>query len=405
MSTGDLPIDSETLEAVRENRFRILLVLFGVLLFLDLVRSLLTGGTSASQFVTFLWDGLGIGLVLGLAGVGLTLTYSILGFANVSHGDVLTAGAFVGWSVSFLVAGIGAFGIESLVLIGPTGDLYASDVGVALLARPVAVLGGLVVAAVFTVGISLGFDRYVYRPLRKATQSGEIMLLIASIGVAFMVRYLIVVVYTPTTRAVTVTPEPLLSLGVSGGGLAVAGSESALTAGETFLTVPLGLGGAPRELLNVNSHEALLVVGAVVIMLGIHLLLKRTMLGKAMRAMADDEQLARARGIPTEKVTRWTWIIGSAITGVAGYLIVLERGTIGFLLGWKLLLLIFAAVILGGIGSVSGAILGGLIIGVASTVSLVWLPEATLARPMAFLIMIVVLLIRPQGLFSGREVG
>jgi branched-chain amino acid transport system permease protein len=124
-----------------------------------------------------------------------------------------------------------------------------------------------------------------------------------------------------------------------------------------------------------------------------------------MRAMADNRDLARARGIPTERVIRWTWLIGGGITGVAGFLITLERGTISFQFGWLLLLLIFAAVILGGIGSIYGAIVGGLIIGLATTVSLVWLPEATLARPAAFFIMIVALLVRPKGLLGGRLVG
>lgn len=405
MSTRPLPFGSAQLAVVRANFLKLLLVAVGLLLIVDLVRSLLTGGTSVSQLLTFVWDGVGIGLVLGLAGIGLTLTYSILGFANVSHGDVLTAGAFVGWSSSFLIAGLGRFHVESLVLLGPTRDLYASDLGISLLNEPLAIFGGLVVAVLFTIVLSLGFDRTVYAPLRGATQSGGIMLLIASIGVAFFARYLVVLVYTPTTRAVAVSPRILVNIGVSRGGLAVAGTKEALLAGESLFTIPLGLSGPPEVLLNIDSHEALLVLGAAALMLGIHLLLKRTMLGKAMRAMADNKELARARGIPTERVTRWTWIIGSGITGAAGFLIVLERGTIGFLLGWDLLLLIFAAVILGGIGSVYGAILGGLIIGMTSTVSLVWLPEATLSRPLAFLLMIVVLIVRPRGLFGGREVG
>lgn len=405
MSTRPLSTDDPRLEAVRAHLPQIVLGLAGLLLIVDLIRSLLTGGTSVSQFVTFVWDGIGIGLILGLAGIGLTLTYSILGFANVSHGDVLTAGAFAGWSAAFVIGGLGSFPLEQLVLIGPSGSLYASDVAVTLLNKPVAVVGGLLFAAVFTIWLSLGLDRYVYAPLRKTAQNGGIMLLIASIGVAFMVRYLVVLVYTPTTRSVTVTPETIFNLGFSGGGLAIAGTKEALLAGRAFVTIPLGLSGPPTVLLNVDTHEALLVVGAAGLMLAIHLLLQRTMLGKAMRAMADNKELARARGIPTERVTRWTWIIGSAITGSAGFLIALERGTIGFLLGWKLLLLIFAAVILGGIGSVYGAILGGLVIGLTSTVSLIWLPEATLARPLAFLLMIVVLIVRPHGLFGGREIG
>lgn len=405
MSFRPLQFDSPRLRVVRDNLVPIVLAAVGILLLVDLGRSLLSGGTSVSQFMTFLWDGVGIGLILGLAGIGLTLTYSILGFANVSHGDVLTAGAFAGWSAAFVTAGLGRFHIESLVLLGPTRDLYASDLGISLLNTPLTIFAGIVVAAIFTIALSLGFDRTVYAPLRGATRSGGIMLLIASIGVAFFTRYLVVLVYTPTTRAVAVSPQTLLNFGISRGGLAVARTEEALTAGVPLFSIPLGLGGPPEVLLNIDSHEALLVFGAAALMLGIHLLLKRTMLGKAMRAMADNKELARARGIPTERVTRWTWIIGSGITGAAGFLIALERGTIGFLLGWDLLLLIFAAVILGGIGSVYGAILGGLIIGITSTVSLVWLPEATLSRPLAFLIMIVVLIVKPRGLFGGREVG
>ncbi|MFB6360335.1 MAG: branched-chain amino acid ABC transporter permease [Halobacteriales archaeon] len=383
-------------------QWRAVLTVVGLWLVVDLVGSLATGRLPASQFITFVWDGITIGLVLGLAGIGLTLTYSILQFANFSHGDVVTAGGFFGWSTTYLVAGFGAFSLEELLLLGPTSQLYASDIGIRFLTEPVAVLTGLVAAGGLTAAMSLGFDRYVYRPLRNV---GGLMLLIASVGVAFIIRYSIVVVYTPTTRAVTVTPESIVNIGVGNGALVLAGSRETLMAGEWFFALPLGLVGGTQQLLNVSTHEFVLVVGAASLMLGIHLLLQRTKLGKAMRAMADDVELARARGISTERVVRWTWIIGSATTGIAGYLIVLERGTISFLFGWLLLLLIFAAVILGGIGSVYGAILGGLIIGLTSTVSLVWLPEVTFSRPVAFLIMIVVLLVQPKGLFGGRDVG
>jgi branched-chain amino acid transport system permease protein len=117
--------------------------------------------------------------------------------------------------------------------------------------------------------------------------------------------------------------------------------------------------------------------------------------------MADNEDLARVTGIPTERVVRWTWVIGGGLTGAAGFLIALERGTISFQFGWVLLLLIFAAVILGGIGSVYGAIVGGIVMGLASSVSLVWIPSE-FSNVAAFAIMIFVLLYRPEGLFSGR---
>jgi branched-chain amino acid transport system permease protein len=119
-----------------------------------------------------------------------------------------------------------------------------------------------------------------------------------------------------------------------------------------------------------------------------------------MRAMADNKDLARVTGIPTERVIRDTWIIGAGLVGVAGYMFTLESGTIFFRVGWEILLLIFAAVILGGIGSIYGAIAGGLAIGVASETALVWIPSS-LTTAAAFAIMILMLLFKPDGLFGG----
>jgi len=119
-----------------------------------------------------------------------------------------------------------------------------------------------------------------------------------------------------------------------------------------------------------------------------------------MRAMADNEDLARVTGIPTERVVRLTWTLGGALAGVSGYLLVLESGTISFNFGWILLLLIFAAVIVGGIGSIYGAMVGGVLIGLVDRLALIWLPSG-LTRAAAFLVLIVVLLLRPSGIFSG----
>jgi branched-chain amino acid transport system permease protein len=121
-----------------------------------------------------------------------------------------------------------------------------------------------------------------------------------------------------------------------------------------------------------------------------------------MRAMADNEDLARVTGIPTERVIRATWIIGGGLTGLAGYVFVLWKGTLGFNDGWLLLLLIFAAVILGGIGSIYGAMVGGVVIGLTASVSVVWIP-ASFSRAAAFAVMILILLVRPEGVFAGRS--
>lgn len=401
MAITDKLINAKIQHVLRENYFGLISALVLLILFIDIVSSLQSGTLTISRLMTFIWDGLIIGLALGLAGIGLSMTYSILGFANVAHGDTMAAGAFVGWGVVFLIFGYGDAAIGELLLLGVGGDLYASDIGISALKKPLAVLVGLVLTGGITAGIALSVDRYVFKPLRDAS---SLIVLIASVGVAFLLRYAIVFFYKPTQRSLAVQPETA-AIGTLNGFPVISASRQALQNGESFIKLPLAFGTATKVLLQIDAHEMLLVVVTTLMMVGLHLLLQRTKLGKSMRAMADNEDLARSRGIPTEKVIRWTWLIGGSTTGVAGFLIVLERGTMSFQFGWLLLLLIFAAVVLGGIGSIYGAIVGGIVVGLTTTVSLIWLPEATFARPVAFLIMILVLLVRPKGLFSGRIVG
>ena len=349
--------------------FAVLLWVVAAILLLDLFYDLVTGQLAVSQFATYVLDGLTVGLVIGLAGVGLSMTYSILNFANFAHGDYITSGAFAGWAVTYVIAGFGSQPLDNLLLVGAGNTVFASDLGINISSTPFAIVAGIVVAGIATIALALFIDRYVFRPLRN--EEG-IILLIASVGVALALRYGIVFVFQQNSRG--------------------------LTADVSRFVIPMVDGT-----IKVSYHQATLIVVAIALMLSVHFVLQRTKLGKAMRAMADNKDLALITGIPTERVVRWTWIIGGGLTGVAGYLIILERGTLSYNFGWLLLLLIFAAVILGGIGSIYGAIFGGLIIGLASRVSLVWLPEATFARPAAFLIMILILVYRPQGLFSGRS--
>lgn len=278
----------------------------------------------------------------------------------------MTAGAFSGWGVTWLLAGLGtSWGAGQLILID--SNVSTRDLGIGILATPLSILVGLVVAVVATVALALLLDRIVYRPMRN--EEG-IALLIASIGVALALRYIVVIVFGESTRG--------------------------LTANEPTFKVPIADGA-----VTVAAHQITLVVVALALMLGIHLLLQTTKLGKAMRAMADNEDLARVTGIPTERVIRYTWIIGGGLAGAAGYLFVLERGVINFNVGWLLLLLIFAAVIMGGIGSIYGAMVGGIIIGIAQNLSFIWLPT-DFGQVAAFLLMILVLLFRPSGLFGGK---
>jgi branched-chain amino acid transport system permease protein len=372
--------------------------------------TLFGGALAASRLITLVWNGVVVGLGIGLAGIGLSMTYSILSFANFAHGDYITTGAFAGWAVAWLLAGLGSGLLDGNVLylgtlgFGPEGP-SAAELSVNALGNPLAVLAGLVVAVLATIALSLVLDRVVFRPMRD--QSG-IAVLIASIGVALALRYLIVFFFGPTNRGLTAGGAKLVLAGVNGK-LALATERSTVVlaangnvpSDATYVELPwLDFGSYTAEILSVTSAEATLVVTSLALMVALHLALQRTKLGKAMRAMADNEDLARVTGIPTERVVRATWMIGGGLAGAAGYLMALERGTLSYNLGWVLLLLIFAAVILGGIGSIYGAMVGGLLIGLTQSVSLVWIPSS-FSTAAAFAIMILVLVIRPDGLFGG----
>jgi branched-chain amino acid transport system permease protein len=345
-----------------------------VLLVLDLVRQLAVGQAQFSELGVRLKVGLMRGLFFGLAGIGLSMTYSILNFANFSHGDLITSGAFAGAAVTYVIAGdFGAAtgesaGLIELVLVGTGRSVAGPNLGITVAATPLAVVAGVVVAGVASIVLALFIDRVAYKPIRD--RSG-IALLITSIGVAFALRYIIQFVFGPSRRGVT--------------------NQNAVPSTRIpFIDGTVGL----------NLHEVSLFVVAVSLMLGLHLLLQRTKLGKAMRAMADNQDLARITGIPTERIVTYTWIIGAGLAGVAGYMFVIWNGSLHWFQGWILLLPIFAAVILGGIGSIYGAIVGGLVIGITWAMAVIWVGGG-LGRAAAFFIMIVVLLVRPEGIFGG----
>ena len=341
--------------------------LLGLVFFADLLRRLATGVVGADTVVTFLWNGVVFGMAIGLAGIGLAMTYSILQFANFAHGDMITAGAFAGWAITFVLVGFGDFALDVLVLVGEPVRI-SGDLGIAVTTAPLGIVVGFFFAVVFTAALAVGLDRSVFRPMRG--HSG-IALLIASVGVALALRHTINFLYQPTTPSI------------------VHGPNVPSTA------VPIGVGT-----VTVNAHQITLVVVSLVLMASVHMLLQYTKLGTAMRAMADNEDLAKITGISTERIVLYTWIIGGGLTGAAGYLLALEQGFLDLTMGWDILLVIFAGVILGGIGSIYGAIVGGLTIGVVSQLSIVWLPSE-LTHVAAFAIMIIVLLVRPSGIFGG----
>lgn len=229
----------------------------------------------------------------------------------------------------------------------------------------------LPVAMVLTAAVALGVDRAFYKPFRAAP---AIMLVIASFGMMLMIRSVI-----------------QFSWGVQ---------LKALVPG---IQRPYVLFDA----LRVSPKHVLIVVSALVLMALVHFLLSRTKIGKAMRAMSDSPELARLTGIDTEMVIRATWVVGAALAAAAGVFLAIDTH-VETMMGFKLLLPVFAAAILGGIGRPYGAMAGGLIIGIAEELSsYAWLGEGPLLAPgykagVAFAIMVVMLIWRPSGLFRGR---
>ncbi|MDH5409753.1 MAG: branched-chain amino acid ABC transporter permease [Alphaproteobacteria bacterium] len=234
--------------------------------------------------------------------------------------------------------------------------------------HPVAVMP---IAMGLTVLVALGIDRGFYKPFRA---SPTIMLVIASFGMMLMVRSLVQLIWGVQIK--TIMPG---------------------------IQMPLVL----FDWLRISPKHIIIVTSAVALMFAVHYLLTYTKIGKAMRAMSDSPELARLTGINTEAVIRATWIIGAALAAAAGALLALDTH-IQTMMGFKLLLPVFAATILGGIGRPYGAVVGGLVIGLAEELSsYAWIGDTPLLNPgykagVAFAIMVAMLIWRPSGLFRGK---
>jgi branched-chain amino acid transport system permease protein len=300
-------------------------------------------------------DGLIIGSVISLGAIGLSLTLSIVRFSNFSHGELLAWGAYLA-----LIVGTALTAINE-ALAAPIGP-FSFGWGL---------LMAMVVAAVMTALLALALDTILFKRLRE---HGSITLVIASFGAALVLRNLLlfwqggVPKYFSQNLQIAI---PVLPRSVWGGGLRF----------------------TPDQLL------VLLLTLATVA--GLHLFLRYSVLGRSMRATAINPALARLTGIDPERVLRATWMIGGMLAAVAGVfagITVQLRPTMGV----DLLLPLFAAVILGGIGSVWGAVLGGLMVGLAESAS-VSLIGAEYRAAAAFIVLILVLMVKPNGLFGERN--
>jgi branched-chain amino acid transport system permease protein/neutral amino acid transport system permease protein len=296
--------------------------------------------------------GIVFGSIIALGAIGLTLVFGIIRFANFAHGDLMTSGAYL---ALFMVSGV-------LSWIGIPNTTFGSlSFGWRMLiAFPV---------SMFIVGcLAIAADRILYSKLRK-NNSGAVMLAISSLGVAFILRMLVLIFW----GADSLFYRPGLM--------------------RPALELPLGVKIRPDQIL------ILVVVFSLVILL--HLYMQKTKMGKAMRATADNMELALVSGIDTERVIILTWGVGGALAAAGGILYGIDVQVHAYM-GWNFLIPLFAATILGTIGNMWGALVGGLIIGVAQQVSTAFLLP-TYKPAVAFVLMILILLIRPKGIFGGKR--
>jgi len=303
----------------------------------------------ASRIPQLVVYGIISGSIITLGAIGLSLTYGILKFANFAHGDIMSLGAFV--ALFFLAI----FRVANL----PTQPFYPLSFGLPLI---LAFILGMITTGV----VAIVIDKILYRRLRT---TGSVTLLIASVGVSFVLRNFIQFVWGPQPRYYI--------------------KKIQITERIPFLGV------------RIKPDEVFIICVAIFLVIFLHLFLKNTKMGKAMRATSDNMDLARVSGIDTESVINWTWAIGSALAAAGGILAGIENKFITPNFGWDMLLFIFAAVVLGGVGSPYGAILGGMVIGLSGEVSTAFIP--TSYKPaVAFIIMIVMLLVKPRGLLGEK---
>ncbi len=295
----------------------------------------------------FLVDGLIAGAIIGLGAVGVTLTYSILRFANFAHGELLSWGAY------FALAVAGAIGAALPELARPWKPF---SFGWSL---PLAALA----AMVLTAGLALVVDRLLFARFRRRG-SAIIIMVMASFGASLALRSFLEFLFT---------------------------SRPAYYSKALQIAMKLGPVRATPDQL---AMLAVALAGVV----AVHLVMTRTDVGRAMRAVSENPALAGIAGIDVRHVIRVTWALGAALAalaGVMGGLLIQIRPY----LGHDLLLPLFAAAILGGIGSVPGAMIAGLIVGLCEALA-VQAVGAEWRAAVSFAILIAVLLVRPRGLYG-----
>ena len=296
-----------------------------------------------AEFLQQVINGLVVGSMYALIALGYTMVYGILQIINFAHGEVMMIGAMVAISAINLLIGAGV-----------------------QLPGPLMVLGGLMIALPVTMALGWLIERIAYRPLRHAPRLAP---LITAIGISIFLQQVAVLVWKSNPRPFpdVVSHEPIAVLGATITGVQIA-----------------------------------IIVLALVTMLGLLLLVEKTKLGRAMRAVAMNQPVATLMGVNVNRVVSLTFVMGSALAALAGVMWVANYGlanpTMGFTPGLKA----FTAAVLGGIGNLWGAVVGGVLLGLIESIGAGYLVPSEYRDVFAFLVLVGVLILRPAGLMGER---
>jgi branched-chain amino acid transport system permease protein len=290
--------------------------------------------------------GLALGTVYGLTALGYTMVYGILFMINFAHGEIFMIGAYVGWWVL------------TLLLQAKVGGLHPAWV------VPLMLLHAMLIAGLL--GVCL--ERFAYRPLylRGATRLGP---LISAIGASIFLQ-----------NAVMLTQGARMKVYM------------------TSLLFPrtwrIQLGG-----VNISVLALVMIAVAALMMWGLHALVQRTALGRSIRAVAEDREMAAIMGVNVRRVIALTFFLGSALGGAGGVLVGLYYTQIDFFMGYSAGLKAFTAAVLGGIGNIRGAMLGGLILGLVESLAVTFMNPAY-KDIVAFVVLILTLVFKPTGILG-----
>jgi branched-chain amino acid transport system permease protein len=295
------------------------------------------------QFVQQLINGITIGAFYALVALGYTMVYGVLKLINFAHGDLFMWGAYLGFT-----------GLNVMVALLAQGSAWALVPVIVVVMITVAIAGVLV-------------ERVAYRPLRTA---GRLAPVISALGVAFILESLARNVYGASWKTY---PN-------------VIGITGRITIGE----------GA-----SVGVMQIIVLAVSFLLMGGLYLFVQRTRTGTAMRAVSLDHDVSRLMGIDVNRIIAIVFLIGPGLGGVAGVIVALYYGSFDFTLGWIFGLKAFIAAILGGIGNIPGAMLGGMILGIVETLGSGYVSPQW-KDVIAYVILILILILRPTGLLGER---